>query len=68
MYCYAVKQMTYSQDRSSVTPWWFDYYFEKFPYDVSNSNQNSCMCNEQWIFYENFSVFGKIENLWMEIF
>ena len=24
------------------------------------------MRNEQWIFYENFSVFGQIENLWME--
>ena len=22
------------------------------------------MRNEQWIFYENFSVFGQIENLW----
>ena len=25
------------------------------------------MCNEQWICYKNLSVFGKIENLWMEI-
>ena len=24
------------------------------------------MRNEQWIFYENFSVFGQIENLWMD--
>ena len=23
------------------------------------------MRNEQWIFYENFSVFGQIENVWM---
>ena len=26
-----------------------------------NSNLHSCMCNEQWIFYENLSVFGGIE-------
>ena len=24
------------------------------------------MRNEQWLFYENFSVFGQIENLWMD--
>ena len=24
------------------------------------------MRNEQWIFYENFTVFGQIENLWMD--
>ena len=25
-----------------------------------------CMRNEQWIFYQNFSLFGQIENLWMD--
>ena len=25
-----------------------------------------CMRNEQWIFYENFSVFSQTENLWMD--
>ena len=25
------------------------------------------MHNEQWIFYENFSVFGQIENLWIDL-
>ena len=27
---------------------------------VSNSNLHSCMRNEQWIFDDNFSVFGLI--------
>ena len=26
----------------------------------------SCMCNEEQVFYENFSVFGQIENLWRD--
>ena len=29
-------------------------------------NSGFCMCNEQWICYENFSVFGQIENLWTD--
>ena len=29
-------------------------------------NSAFCMRNEQWICYENFSVFGQIENLWMD--
>ena len=27
---------------------------------------NSCMHDKKWIFYENLSVFGQIENLWMD--
>ena len=29
-------------------------------------NSAFCMRNEQWICYENFSVFGQIENRWMD--
>ena len=32
---------------------------------VPNSKRHFCMRNEQRIFYENFSVFGQIENLRM---
>ena len=31
-----------------------------------NSKWHSCTRNEQWIFHENFSVFGQIENFWMD--
>ena len=31
-----------------------------------NSNRYSCMRNEQWLFYEIFSVFGQIKNLWTD--
>ena len=31
----------------------------------SDSSLHSCMRNEQWIIYENLSVLGQIENLWM---
>ena len=27
---------------------------------VSNSSPHSCMCNEQWIFYNNYAVIGQI--------
>ena len=33
---------------------------------VPEAIDKSCMHNEQWISYENFSVFGQIENLWMD--
>ena len=56
----------YSQGRSSVPPkillinWLFEKWIhESFPLIVSNSNRHSCMRNELWIFYENFSVFGR---------
>ena len=29
---------------------------------VSNLNRHSSIPNEQWIFWENFSAFGQIEN------
>ena len=32
---------------------------------MSSSNRHSCMHHEQWIFCEDFSVFGQIENLRM---
>ena len=31
-----------------------------------NSNRYSCMRNEQWLYYEIFSVFGQRKNLWMD--
>ena len=34
---------------------------------VKFMNQHSCVRSVQWIFYENFSVFGQIiENLWVD--
>ena len=33
---------------------------------MSNSSRHSCIRNKQWIFYDNFSVFGQIENLWID--
>ena len=33
---------------------------------VPETSVKSCTRDEQWIFYENFSVSGQIENLWMD--
>ena len=35
--------------------------WNRLPQPVSNSNLHSCMRNEQWIFYDNLSVFGQIK-------
>ena len=31
------------------------------PVYMYNTNLRSCMCNEQWIFYNDFSALGQIE-------
>ena len=34
--------------------------------DSKQSDEFQAMPNEQWIFWENFSAFGQIENLWVD--
>ena len=60
-----------SQGRSSIPPRLNQLIIWKMnplvvPVTGVEFNSAFCMCNKQWICYENFSVFGQIENLWMD--